>query len=95
MAVYLFIHEHALRLFSFVQKIRPIDKKLQYQIDKLLAAAKEPAANGEATPGKAAASADELKYRPNPDALVSKLDEEGADGLYRPPMMTPAGENIL
>lgn len=93
--MYLFIHEHALRLFSFVQKIRPIDKKLQYQIDKLLAAAKEPAANGEATPGKAAASADELKYRPNPDALVSKLDEEGADGLYRPPMMTPAGENIL
>ena len=38
---------------------------------------------------------DPLQYRPNPQALVSKLDTsggqagQGADGLYKPPRLNP------
>ena len=63
------------------EKIRPIDKKLQYQIEKLLkAAAATAGAAGGAEPGadggEAAAALgggeDALAYGPRPDALVSK-----------------------
>ncbi|KAL2629616.1 hypothetical protein R1flu_014302 [Riccia fluitans] len=68
----------------YLEKIRPIDKKLQYQIDKLLKAAK--------TPGVAGQKEDALKFKPNPDLLVSKLDEDMQDGggVYKPPMIAPA-----
>ncbi|CAI5495879.1 unnamed protein product [Closterium sp. Naga37s-1] len=71
----------------FLEKIRPIDKKLQYQIEKLLKLASS--ANRSATPGKQSAAAaeagaggslDDLKHRPNPNLLVSKLGGSGADG---------------
>ncbi|KAL3687632.1 hypothetical protein R1sor_013941 [Riccia sorocarpa] len=71
----------------YLEKIRPIDKKLQYQIEKLLKAAKTPgAADG------AGQKEDALKFKPNPDLLVSKLDEDMQDGggVYRPPMIAPA-----
>eukprot|EP00898_Chlorokybus_atmophyticus_P006287 jgi/Chlat1/665/Chrsp104S01144 len=79
---------------TYLEKVRPIDKKLQYQIDKLLAAANDataaaqaPAANGSA----AVAADDPLRYRPNPSALVSRLAEnhEDPDAVYRPPKMMP------
>lgn len=75
----------------YLEKIRPIDKKLQYQIDKLLKAAsqeEEGDAEGNRTGGK---MEDALKFRPNPDLLVSKLDEdtETGGGLYRPPKIAP------
>ncbi|CAI5468488.1 unnamed protein product [Closterium sp. Yama58-4] len=71
----------------FLEKIRPIDKKLQYQIEKLLKLASS--ANRSATPGKQSAAAaeataggslDDLKHRPNPNLLVSKLGGSGGDG---------------
>ncbi|BBN09238.1 U3 small nucleolar ribonucleoprotein protein LCP5 [Marchantia polymorpha subsp. ruderalis] len=71
----------------YLEKIRPIDKKLHYQIDKLLKAAKAPAAAdaGEQTE-------DALKFKPNPNLLVSKMDEDMQEGggVYRPPMIAPA-----
>jgi hypothetical protein len=66
------------------EKIRPIDKKLQYQIEKLLKAASavgSTAANGDAgaSGGEAAAALagsgggdDPLRYGPRPDALLAK-----------------------
>jgi hypothetical protein len=66
------------------EKIRPIDKKLQYQMDKLLKAAAAVRAgaggadageaDGGAEGGEAAAAGgdDPLRYGPRPDALVAK-----------------------
>ena len=65
------------------EKIRPIDKKLQYQIDKLLKAAAAAAgaggasdgATGDGDGGEAAAALgddDPLRYGPRPDALLGK-----------------------
>eukprot|EP00899_Mesostigma_viride_P010847 jgi/Mesvir1/19764/Mv13063-RA.1 len=86
---------------AYLEKVRPIDKKLQYQIEKLLKAATgslegagagADAAGGEEGGGDPSA----LRHKPNPSALVSKLPSaEGeadalGDGIYRPPMMTPA-----
>ena len=60
----------------FPLQIRPIDKKQQYQIQKLIQASenatrsdiqnKEPVASNK--------SEDVSKYRPNPDMLASKVD---------------------
>ncbi|CAI7831621.1 unnamed protein product, partial [Closterium sp. NIES-53] len=72
---------------SLSNQIRPIDKKLQYQIEKLLKLASS--ANRGTTPGKQSAAAaeagvggslDDLKHRPNPNLLVSKLGGSGSDG---------------
>ncbi|KAJ1704145.1 hypothetical protein LUZ63_003924 [Rhynchospora breviuscula] len=80
----------------FLEKIRPIDKKLDYQIQKLTKAAE-----GGPAPDKIMISdkkeqngsqteEDPLKFRPNPDMLVSKTaPEEGAGGVYRPPKFAP------
>ena len=87
-------HPVVLRLVeirTYIEKLRPIDKKLKYQIDKLLKMAKE-GVTGEEEDADGAGE-DPLQFRPNPDALVSKVDEdaeEGADGgVYRPPKMMP------
>jgi len=58
-------------------QIRPIDKKCGYQIDRLLAAAASDSAKGQTTEDTAEAmekSKDLLRYRPNPEMLVSKTD---------------------
>ncbi|XP_041477015.1 neuroguidin-like [Lytechinus variegatus] len=55
---------------TVLEKMRPIDQKLTYQIDKLIKTASTgvPAAN------------DPLRFKPNPDGLISKLqDEEGEE----------------
>lgn len=70
----------------YIEKIRPIDKQLAYQVDKLLrttakaqAAADTDAAAAAAGAGatQAAATAaggdDALQYQPNPKALISKV----------------------
>ncbi|CAL6370630.1 unnamed protein product [Bathycoccus prasinos] len=69
---------------SYIEKLRPIDKKLHYQIEKLLKVVNEDGAAG----------GDNLQFKPNPSALVGRgegaegEDEEG-DGKYRPPKMLP------
>ncbi|KAG6608126.1 Neuroguidin, partial [Cucurbita argyrosperma subsp. sororia] len=78
----------------FLEKIRPIDKKLEYQIQKLTrvsVVAKEDAIVDEKESATPQATDDRLKYRPNPDMLVSKSEgiAEDGDGIYRPPRFAP------
>jgi len=78
----------------FLEKIRPIDKKLQYQIEKLSRVANNAPVNRIASKSEESLGMDKedaLKYRPNPDMLVSKLDQSAQDGegVYRPPMFAP------
>lgn len=58
-------------------QIRPIDKKLQYQIQKLTktTTAEKQETSVKKESNDAQASEDLLKYRPNPDLLVSKVYE--------------------
>ncbi|KAK2659949.1 hypothetical protein Ddye_006482 [Dipteronia dyeriana] len=80
----------------FLEKIRPIDKKLQYQIQKLTSASVTERATEELKPKEKKSkvsqeTGDLLRYRPNPDMLVSKTDmsaEDGA-GVYKPPKFAP------
>ncbi|KAJ0026222.1 hypothetical protein Pint_08508 [Pistacia integerrima] len=80
----------------FLEKIRPIDKKLQYQIQKLTSARISGSALGqlnlrEKESDEPQKTEDLLRYRPNPDMLVSKIDMEDEDGdsLYKPPKFAP------
>ncbi|XP_070536270.1 neuroguidin-like isoform X2 [Ptychodera flava] len=54
---------------TVLEKMRPIDHKLQYQIDKLI----KTAATGHVMEN------DPLRFQPNPDLLVSKLGDEKED----------------
>jgi len=91
-------HPVVLRLVeirAYLEKLRPIDRKLKYQIDKLLKMAdgkKESAAADDDDDD------DPLRFKPNPDALVGKADEEDAGdagGAYRPPKMVPTSMDEL
>lgn len=81
---------------TVLEKMRPIDKKLKYQIDKVI----KTAVTG------ASESSNPLRYKANPDNLVSKLDDGGSDSgsdddnsdednknktkIYVPPKLAPA-----
>lgn len=65
-------------LLGDFEQIRPIDKKLQYQIQKLTRVNASATTNVDLAEKETDASEkteDLLKYRPNPDMLVSKTDE--------------------
>ncbi|XP_057308232.1 neuroguidin-like [Hydractinia symbiolongicarpus] len=71
---------------TVLEKIRPIDKKLNYQIDKLVKMASEELGEYEHHP---------LSFKPNLENLVSKEDEnenasetEEKSGVYVPPKVT-------
>lgn len=77
----------------FLEKIRPIDKKLQYQIQKLTRdsdIASEKSVISEK--GTDTQKEDLLKYRPKPDMLAGKTSGTAEDGanVYRPPKFAPA-----
>ncbi|KAF5751586.1 Sas10/Utp3/C1D family isoform 1 [Tripterygium wilfordii] len=79
----------------FLEKIRPIDKKLQYQIQKLTRGAsgvtEQVGQSEKISDAPQKADDDLLKYRPNPDMLINKSDmttQDGA-GIYRPPKFAP------
>lgn len=55
---------------TVLEKMRPIDQKLKYQIDKLVRAA---------VTGSLAEN-DPLRFKPNPQNLVSKLEESDKEG---------------
>ncbi|KAM7493489.1 hypothetical protein LguiB_028098 [Lonicera macranthoides] len=79
----------------FLEKVRPIDKKLQYQIQKLTRvpdSSMEKASLSEKEVDASQEPEDFLKYHPNPDHLVSKASKlaEDGDGVYRPPKFAPA-----
>lgn len=79
----------------FLEKIRPIDKKLEYQVQKLTRAAgnvaSEKTVSIDAKGKDETQEEDPLKYRPNPDMLVSKSTQAAQDngGVYRPPRFAP------
>ncbi|CAL9758665.1 unnamed protein product [Musa acuminata subsp. burmannicoides] len=72
----------------FLEKIRPIDKKLEYQTQKLIRAASNFVSEKISTPDNKEKSfqdeEDPLKYRPNPGMLVSKSEPgaQDAGGVY-------------
>jgi U3 small nucleolar RNA-associated protein 3 len=87
----------------YIEKIRPIDKQLSYQVEKLLRVTakvqKDATAEAAAAAAAAAAAGDEqaaaadggdaLQYRPNPQALISKVPlvgdttgEGGGEGYW-------------
>lgn len=75
----------------FLEKIRPIDKKMDYQIQRLTRAASAPekiASGVEDEPKEE--DGDHLQYRPNPDMLIPKVaPAAGKDDVYRPPRFAP------
>jgi U3 small nucleolar RNA-associated protein 3 len=89
---------------AYLEKVRPIDKRLQYQIEKLLAAAQRAKAAGieDEMPNAVAeigvsSHADAARFGPRPEALLvgngvagaNKDFEAGPDGIYRPPRLNP------
>lgn len=78
----------------FLEKIRPIDKKLQYQVQKLTkvaSGATEVVGVGVKESDAPQKTEDLLKYRPNPDMLIPKSDITSGEGggVYRPPKFAP------
>ncbi|EOA38180.1 hypothetical protein CARUB_v10009657mg [Capsella rubella] len=76
----------------FLEKIRPIDKKLQYQIQKLTTAGgsvTELAQSEGKGSGAAQKSEDLSDYKPKPDLLADKTEDDQEDGVYRPPKFAP------
>ncbi|XP_068656461.1 uncharacterized protein [Aristolochia californica] len=79
----------------FLEKIRPIDKKLQYQVQKLTKVVGDASGNGSHSNEKENNASqdgeDLLNYRPNPDLLVgtSVPAAKDGDGVYRPPKFAP------
>eukprot|EP00958_Prasinococcus_capsulatus_P028386 scaffold6685_cov202-Prasinococcus_capsulatus_cf.AAC.12 len=75
--------DRLVQLRLFMEKMRPIDKRLSYQVEKLLSSSVEPVGDEQ--------NKQSLNYRPQPDKLVSKLGEdageEADDAVYRPPRL--------
>lgn len=75
------------KIRMMLEKLRPMDKKLKYQVEKMLQLASANTLQMD----------ESLQFGPNPDALMSKLDDEEpeadrntstkvkSDGLYRVP----------
>eukprot|EP01114_Cavostelium_apophysatum_P013174 TRINITY_DN3127_c0_g1_i3.p1 TRINITY_DN3127_c0_g1~~TRINITY_DN3127_c0_g1_i3.p1 ORF type:complete len:612 (+),score=188.47 TRINITY_DN3127_c0_g1_i3:154-1989(+) len=73
--------DQLVKLRTILEKIRPLDQKLKYQIDKLL----KIAATGEID-----MSDDPRRFKPNPDALVSReedTEEKSENAVYKPPKL--------
>lgn len=61
--------DRLIEIRTVLEKIRPIDHKLKYQIDKLVKTAVTGTINSD----------DPSNFKANPDALVAKLDNEDSD----------------
>lgn len=87
---------------TILEKMKPVEQKLKYQIDKLVRAAVVGQQEGEAQSN--AGGADPLAFKPNPKNLVLDTEHGGDDGeddqedkdgddnktgLYRAPKMAP------
>ncbi|XP_063938742.1 uncharacterized protein LOC108197136 isoform X1 [Daucus carota subsp. sativus] len=76
----------------FLEKIRPIDKKLQYQIQKLtrLTGSEVDVGLNEKEEDSSQKTEDPLMYRPNPDMLALKTNvAEDSIGVYKIPKIVP------
>lgn len=91
--------ERIVEIRTFLEKLRPLESKLKYQIEKSVKVADAGALN----------PSDPIHFKPNPSQLASKLNEEenddedsdedvdddkaagnGSDGLYKVPKNIPA-----
>ena len=91
---------------AYLEKIRPIDKRLQYQIDKLLTAAQRSKSmdlNGEITNQTSVREeADATKFGPRPEGLMvgAKESAHKADGIqenggvYKAPRINPIAMDL-
>ncbi|CAL1703498.1 unnamed protein product [Somion occarium] len=83
-----------------LEKVKLMEGKMKYQIDKLVRAAQEPVKSTQD------GSIDPLAFRPNPAALMDQESEGGGegsdhsdegtqarDGIYRPPKLAPMPYN--
>ena len=79
------------QLRAFLERARPIDKRLKYQVDRLLDAAAAARAAAEGGEGGASAGGDDaLAHGPRPDALVATGGRDAATTTttaYRPPKL--------
>eukprot|EP00741_Cyanophora_paradoxa_P024449 tig00022075_g23606.t1 len=76
---------HLVQVRTVLEKLKPLDAKLKYQIDKLLRTA--------ALGGAGSAASDPLRFKPNPQALLSKEEDDGEEGaektaVYQPPKLS-------
>ncbi|CAH3190789.1 unnamed protein product, partial [Porites evermanni] len=55
---------------TVLEKMRPIDQKMKYQIDKMIKAA---------TTGIAGGGNDPLRFKPNPDNMATKLNDQDSE----------------
>ena len=62
--------ERLVEIRTLLEKMRPMEQKLKYQIDKLVKLAK---AGGTSSSG---GGADPLSFKPNPENMASKFEEE-------------------
>jgi len=80
--------EHLVRLRVLLERIRPIDQKLRYQINKLLRLA---ASDRDAEAPQQSQTENPLAFRPNPSALEADHEEEEDEsaGVYTVPKNIP------
>jgi len=69
------------KIRAVLEKIKPVEKKLKYQIDKLLKIAADPDAAQRA-------QKDPMSFRPNIDNLMEDEVSDGGQDVYRPPKLT-------
>ena len=81
-------------LRAYIEKLRPLEAKFKYQIDKLAKAATADGSAAQSASAAAAVAHDPLRFRPNFASMVS--DEPAAststapsDGLYKPTRIAP------
>eukprot|EP00884_Botryococcus_braunii_P018128 jgi/Botrbrau1/499/Bobra.110_2s0129.1 len=91
-------------LRALLDKIRPLDRRLAYQVDRLVSAVRhlraagtgprgEEDGEGAAGAGPQGMAEDPLQFRPKPEALQvgegGAADGAAGDGIYRPPRLNP------
>jgi len=68
------IHKPLIKLRCLIERLKPFDVKLQYQLDKIAQGAIDA----------------ELKFKPNPTAMDSQLHISDKPGVYQPPRLQAA-----
>ncbi|GAB5587919.1 hypothetical protein Unana1_02819 [Umbelopsis nana] len=88
-----------IELRVMLEKMKPVEQKLKYQIDKVVRTAVVGAQDNEMSNSGSALSrsavSDPLAFKPNPMDLISKTGDDDEDevtdksGVYRPPKLAP------
>lgn len=86
-----YLVQDLIRQRVMLEKLRPVENKVKYQIDKLIRSA-----SLTSTATTTAQDMDPYNYRPNPTLLTMEEEEEegvtgeiATDGVYKPPKIVP------